>query len=181
MNGFSVPVHNQSEAFEALRVKIQNFDDKLNDLNNRTQNTFYKANDAEALNDANNNSKVTSTVEKVKNLTQEANSTLEDANKLLRNASALLRDARIAFENLLVEIENGQVSKDKLNETLVTNEVELHAVRLPVQQAEEHAQKLDIKVGILIVMCRLKVYNNQACIAKMWAYLGTGKNNQYSD
>jgi cellobiose-specific phosphotransferase system component IIA len=159
MNEFSVPVHNQSKAFEALRAKIQNFDDKLIDLSDHTDNAVHKANDAETLNDANNNSKVVSTVEKVKNLTQEANSTLEDAVKLLKNASALLRNAHDAFENLLVETQNGQDSRDRLNETLVTNQLELYEVRQPVQKAEEHALKLEMKVGIMIVMCLLKVHN----------------------
>jgi chromosome segregation ATPase len=181
MNGFSVPVHNQSTAFEALRAKIQNFDDKLSDLHNHTLNAVSKANDAEALNDDNSDSKVVSTVEKVKNLTQEANSNLEDAEKLLTNASALLRDARDAFENLLLETQHGQDSRDKLNETLVTKQLDLYEVRQPVQQAEEHALKLEMKVGVMIVMCPLKVYNHQAFIAKVWAYLETGDNNQYSD
>ena len=166
MDGFSVPVRNHSKAFEALRAKIQNFDDKLSDLNNHTLNAVSKANEAEALNDANNNSKVMSTVEKVKNLTQEANSTLEDANKLLRNASAYLGDARDAFENLRIETEQGQDSRDRLNETLVTNQLELYEARQPVQKAEEHALKLEAKVGVMIiVLCPVKDYIHQDFIA----------------
>ena len=168
MDGFSVPVHNQSKAFEDLRAKIQNFDDKLTDLHNHTVNAITKAIEAGALNDANNNSKVMNTVEKVKNLTEEANGTLEDAKELLRNASAFLRDARDALENLRVETEQGQDSRDRLNETLVTNELELYEVRLPVQKAEEHALKLEAKVSIMIIiLCPLKVYIHQAFIADM--------------
>ena len=161
MDDFSVPVRNQSKAFEALRAKIQDFDDKLNDLHNHTVNAVNKASDAQALNDANNSSKVVSTVEKVKNLTEEANSTLEDANELLRNASALLGDAREAFENLLLEAQQGQDSRDRLNETLVTNQLELYEVQQPVRKAEEHALKLEAKVGIMVViMCPFKVHNH---------------------
>ena len=161
MDDFSVPVRNQSKAFEALRAKIQDFDDKLNDLHNHTVNAVNKASDAQALNDANNSSKVVSTVEKVKNLTQEANSTLEDANELLRNASALLGDAREAFENLLLEAQQGQDSRDRLNETLVTNQLELYEVQQPVRKAEEHALKLEAKVGIMVfIMCPFKVHNH---------------------
>lgn len=166
MEGFSVPVHNQSKAFEDLRAKIQNFDDKLTDLHNHTVNAVSKAIEVGALNDANNNSKVMSTVEKVKNLTQEANSTQEDANELLRNASAFLSDARDALENLRLETEQGQDSRDRLNETLVTNQLELYEVRLPVQKAEEHALKLEAKVSIMIViLCPLKVHIHLAFIA----------------
>jgi chromosome segregation ATPase len=102
-----------------------------------------------------------STVEKVKNLTQEANSTLEDANELLRNALALLGGARDAFENLHLEAQQGQGSRDKLNETLMTNQLELYEVRQPVRKAEEHALKLEAKVGIMIViMCLFKFHNH---------------------
>jgi len=145
MNGFSVPVHNQSKAFEALRAKIQNFDDKLNDLINHTVNAHNKANDAEILNDANNNSKVVSTVEKVKNLTQEANSTLEDAKELVSNASALLEGAHVEFNYLLEETQRGQDLRDRLNETVVNYQLELYEVQQPVRRAQEHALKLEMK------------------------------------
>jgi ABC-type transporter Mla subunit MlaD len=159
MDGFSIPVYNQSTAFEALRTKIQNFDDKLSDLQNHTLNAVTKANEAEELNDANNNSKVMSTVEKVKNLTQEANSTLEDANELLTNASAFLRDAQDSLKNLREETQQGQDSRDRLNETLVNNHLLLYEVQQPVQKAEEHALKLEAKVGIMIIiLCPLKVH-----------------------
>lgn len=151
MNSFSLPVHNQSKAFENLRAKIQNFDDKLNDLRNHTGNAISKASDAQALNNANNNSKVMSTVEKVKNLQQDANHTLEDSQELLRNASALLRDAREAFDNLFLEVQQGQDSRDRLNETLETNQLELYEVQQPVRRAEEHALKLEAKVSITFI------------------------------
>lgn len=172
MDGFSVPVHNQSKAFEDLRAKIQNFDDKLTDLHNHTVNAVGKAFEAGALNDANNNSKVMSMVEKVKNLTQEANSTQEDANELLKNASAFLRNARDALDDLRVETEQGQDARDRLNETLVTNQLELYDARLPVQKAEEHALKLEAKVGIMIViLCPLKVHIHQAFIADVGIFV----------
>jgi ABC-type transporter Mla subunit MlaD len=181
MDSFSVPVHNQSKAFEALRAKIQNFDDKLNDLRNHTEKAVRKANDAQALNDANNNSKVVSTVEKVKNLDQEANNTLEDANELLRNASALLGEAREAFENLLIEAQQGQDSRDRLNETLVTNHLELYEVQQPVRKAEEHALRLEAKVGVVIItVCLSEVHNQQFFITRMSAYLEPANNSQYS-
>jgi len=154
MESFSVPVHNQNKAFEDLRAKIQNFDDKLDDLHNHTRSAISKASDAQALNFANNNSKVMSTVEKVKNVTQEANHTLEDATELLRNASALLGDAREAFGNLFQEAQLGQDSRERLNETLETNHLELYEVQQPVRKAEEHALKLEAKVGITFTaMC----------------------------
>jgi Laminin Domain I. len=182
MSGFSVPVYNQSKAFEALRAKIQNFDDRLIDLNDRTLNVVETANNAEALNSANNDSKVVSTVEKVKNLTQEANSTLEDASELLRNASALLRDAGDAFDSLNLETQQRQNLRDRLNETLVTNQLELFEVQKPLQEAEAHVLKLEAKVGVMIViMCPLKVHNHQAFIGKLCAFLKTGGNNQYND
>jgi ABC-type transporter Mla subunit MlaD len=154
MNGFSVPVRNQSKAFEALRAKIQNFDDKLSDLQNHTVNAVSKAHEAKALNDANNNSKVMSTVEKVRNLTQETNSTLEDADELLRNASVFLRDAQDALDSLRIETEQGQDSRDRLNETLETNRFELYAAEQPVERAKEHALKLEAKVSpMIIILC----------------------------
>jgi chromosome segregation ATPase len=156
MNGFSLPVQNQSKSFENLRAKIQKFDDKLNDLRNHTENAISKASDAQALNDANNNSKVISTVEKVKNLQQDANQTLEDAQELLRNASALLGDARDAFDNLLLEVQQGQDSRERLNETLETNQLELHEVQLPVRRAEEHALKLEAKVSFMYIVVAIK-------------------------
>jgi archaellum component FlaC len=148
MDSFSVPVRNQTKAFEDLRTKIQNYDDKLDDLRNHTENAVHKANDAQALNDANSNSKVISTVEKVKNITQQANHTLEDAKELLSNASTLLRDAREALENLFQEAQQGQYSRDRLNETLETNQLELYEVQQPVRKAEQHALKLEAKVSI---------------------------------
>jgi ABC-type transporter Mla subunit MlaD len=167
MDGFSVPVRNQSKAFEALRAKIQNFDDKLSDLHNRTLNAVSKANEADALNDANNNSKVISMVENVKNLTKEANSTLKDANELLSNASAFLRDEQDALDNLRIETEQGQDSRDRLNETLVINRLELYEARQPVQKAEEHALKLEAKVGImLVILCPLKFISTKLLLQR---------------
>jgi chromosome segregation ATPase len=153
MNSFSLPVHNQSKSFENLRSKIQNFDNKLNDLRNHTENAISKASDAQTLNDANSNSKVMSTVEKVKNLQEAANRTLEDAQDLLRNASALLGDARGAFDNLFLEVQQGQDARERLNETLETNQLELYEVQQPVQRAEEHALKLEAKVSCTFTLC----------------------------
>lgn len=154
MDSFSIPVRNQNKAFEDLHAKIQSFDDKLDDLRNHTENAVGKANDAQILNVDNSNSKVMSTVDKVKNITQEANQTLEDAKELLSNASALLGDARDAFENLYQEAQQGQGSRERLNETLETNQLELHEVRQPVRKAEEHALKLEAKVSFsFITVC----------------------------
>jgi hypothetical protein len=113
-----------------------------------------------------------STVEKVKNLTQEANSTLEDANELLRNASPLLGDA---FENLCLEAQQGQGSRDKLNETLMTNQLELYEVWQPVWKAEEHALKLEAKVGIMIVIMCLSKFHNHSFYCKDAGILGARK------
>lgn len=155
MDSFSIPVHIQNKAFEDLRAKIQTFDEKLDNLRNHTENAVGKADDAQALNDANSNSKVMSTVDKVKNITQEANHTLEDAKGLLSNASVLLRDARNAFENLYQEAQQGQDSRERLNETLETNQLELFEVQQPVRKAEEHALKLEAKVHFrFITVCQ---------------------------
>jgi chromosome segregation ATPase len=158
MNSFSLPVHNQSKSFENLHAKIQNFDNKLNDLHSHTEHAISKASDAQALNDANNNSKVVSTVEKVKNLQQDSNRTLEDAQDLLRNATALLGDSREAFDNLFLEVQQGQDAREKLNETLETNQLELYEVQQPVRRAEEHALKLEAKVSCTFsILCPLSL------------------------
>ncbi|KAJ9580421.1 hypothetical protein L9F63_024397, partial [Diploptera punctata] len=145
MKSYSLPVHNQSTAFEELRKKIHEFDDKLEDLNNHTVASINKANEAQSLNNANSNSKIMGTVDRVMNLTKEANNTLEEAKDLLKNASALLGESRYAFERLAQEYQVGQNGKDELNETLTSNQLDLFEVEQPVKKAKDHAETLEAK------------------------------------
>ena len=148
MKSYSLPVHNQSKAFEDLRKKIHNFDDKLEDLNNHTIASINKADEAQSLNNANSNSKISGTVDRVMNLTKEANHTLEDARILLKNASDLLGESKNAFDRLTHEHQVGQNARDELNETLVANQLELYEVEQPVKKAKDHAEKLEAKVNM---------------------------------
>lgn len=100
MKNFTIPIANQSRSLEKLRKAIYKFDDKLEDLRNKTASAQEVSNKAFLLNNINKEAKLSSKVYTVKNLTKDTNDTLASAKMLLKNATIALGDARDATAEL---------------------------------------------------------------------------------
>ncbi|XP_063239907.1 laminin subunit alpha [Bacillus rossius redtenbacheri] len=145
MQEFSAPVRDQSAAFAALRDKIRQFDDKLEDLQAHGRDSVEKVAFAQGFNDDNRNSKVVGKVNTAKALTQEANSTLRRAEVLIKNASLYLDEAGQTLEDLYSAARGCRLISAQLNDSYNDKERELSTLTTPVMEAELHAQNLTVR------------------------------------
>ncbi|CAG2053240.1 unnamed protein product [Timema podura] len=161
MEEFSIPVHNQSQAFRDLRRKIHEFDDKLGDLQNYSRDSIEKVLVAQQFNDQNRNAKVTSTVNTVKNLTKESNSTLLEAKELLKNATDLLNDD---------VVKDSKKASDSLEEIITKQEQEQLNMESPAEDAANHAQNLTNQANNLDNLLAESRYTSENAVGAANAY-----------
>lgn len=100
MTDSSLPISNHEKDVDGLRVRIEEFDDKLEDLRNNSFQALATVASAAALNDASRRAKLTSNVQAVNTVTQDAESALTDAKLLLRNASLAVDETRAATSEI---------------------------------------------------------------------------------
>nr|CAD7256718.1 unnamed protein product [Timema shepardi] len=170
MEEFSIPVHNQSQAFRDLRRKIHEFDDKLGDLQNYSRDSIEKVLVAQQFNDQNRNAKVTSTVNTVKNLTKEANSTLLEAKELLKNATDLLNGAGVELNTLYDVVKDNKKASDSLEEIITKQEQEQLNMESPAEDAANHAQNLTNQANNLDNLLAESRYTSENAVGAANAY-----------
>lgn len=100
MRNFTLPIANQSRSLDKLIRAMESFDDKLQDLKNRTSSAQETSDKALLLNSLNKDAKLSSKLYTIRNMTKDANDTLADAKMLLKNATNALDDARGATAEL---------------------------------------------------------------------------------
>lgn len=97
---FTVPVTKQAMELEKLRKKIEDFNEKMDDLQNNTVAAEEVTKKAFMLNHMNKVAKLSSKVYTIRNMTKDTDDILKEVEKLLENSTVALRDAKDAAVEL---------------------------------------------------------------------------------
>ncbi|KAL0280200.1 UNVERIFIED_CONTAM: hypothetical protein PYX00_001570 [Menopon gallinae] len=143
MSNFTVPVTKQAMELEKLRKKIEDFNEKMDDLQNNTAAAEEATKKAFMLNHMNKEAKLSSKVYTIRNMTKDADDILKEVEKLLKNSTVALQDAKDAAAELEKERKRGMEEKNRLNETLLRDAAELESLYEPVKNAQVHSEGLE--------------------------------------